>query len=63
VPFGTMLRRRDPAIVGRVEDGRLRLDLRAVPAGRDGDIYDAVIATAATATAADTNADGDAASL
>jgi len=45
-PFGITLRCGDPAIVGRVEAGCLRLDLRAVPADRDGDIYDAVTAAA-----------------
>jgi L-seryl-tRNA(Ser) seleniumtransferase len=35
-----------PAVVGRVEDGRLLLDLRAVPAGDDVLLGDAVLAAA-----------------
>jgi L-seryl-tRNA(Ser) seleniumtransferase len=36
-----------PAVVGRVEDGRLLLDLRAVPASDDELLGDAVIAASA----------------
>ncbi len=48
-PFGSILRDADPAVVGRVEAGRLLLDLRAVPPERDADIHAAVAAAAATA--------------
>ncbi len=41
------LRQRDPAVVGRVEGGRCLLDLRCVPAGRDGELRDAVLAVLA----------------
>ncbi|GAA4579751.1 L-seryl-tRNA(Sec) selenium transferase [Planotetraspora phitsanulokensis] len=37
------LRTGDPPVVGRVEGGRLLLDLRAVPADRDGDVARAVV--------------------
>ena len=36
-----------PAVIGRVEDGRLLLDLRAVPPADDELLGDAVIAAAA----------------
>ncbi|GGO15866.1 L-seryl-tRNA(Sec) selenium transferase [Microbispora rosea subsp. aerata] len=36
------LRRGEPPVVGRVEGGRLLLDLRAVPPERDGEVLDAV---------------------
>ncbi len=36
-----------PAVVGRVEDGRLLLDLRAVPAADDAAVRDAVLSAAA----------------
>ncbi len=39
------LRRHDPAVVGRVTGGRLRLDLRSVAPERDDDLYAAVTAT------------------
>ena len=35
-----------PAVVGRMEDGRLLLDLRAVPPGDDEQLAAAVIAAA-----------------
>ncbi|MCT9929700.1 L-seryl-tRNA(Sec) selenium transferase [Planotetraspora sp. A-T 1434] len=38
------LRTGDPAVVGRVEGGRLLLDLRAVPPEWDGDVVKAVLA-------------------
>ncbi|MEU4538728.1 L-seryl-tRNA(Sec) selenium transferase [Streptosporangium sp. NPDC023825] len=41
--FAVPLRTGEPAVVGRVEGGRLLLDLRAVPAGRDGDVLRAVL--------------------
>lgn len=37
------LRTGDPAVLGRVERGRLLLDLRCVPADRDGDVLAAVL--------------------
>ncbi|GAA2907907.1 L-seryl-tRNA(Sec) selenium transferase [Streptosporangium fragile] len=40
------LRTGDPPVVGRVEDHRLLLDLRALPAGRDGDVVRAVLGAA-----------------
>ncbi|MEP7023249.1 MAG: L-seryl-tRNA(Sec) selenium transferase, partial [Actinomycetota bacterium] len=40
------------AVVGRIEDGRLLLDLRAVPAGQDQALTAAVIAAAAVSSAA-----------
>ena len=43
-PFGSILRDGDPAVVGRVESGRLLLDLRAVPPECDEDIHAAVTA-------------------
>jgi L-seryl-tRNA(Ser) seleniumtransferase len=44
---GAAVRRGDvPAVVGRVEDGRLLLDLRAVPAGDDDLLRRAVLAAA-----------------
>ena len=51
-PFGSIMRGGDPAVVGRVESGRLLLDLRAVPPERDDDIYAAVVAAARSAGAA-----------
>ncbi len=41
--FAVPLRTGEPAVVGRVEGGRLLLDLRAVPAERDGDVLRAVL--------------------
>ncbi|MBT2213418.1 L-seryl-tRNA(Sec) selenium transferase [Actinomadura sp. NEAU-AAG7] len=43
-PYAARLRRGDPAVMGRVEDGRCLLDLRAVPEARDTDIHAAVSA-------------------
>jgi L-seryl-tRNA(Ser) seleniumtransferase len=40
--FGTLLRAGDPAVAGRVEGGRLLLDLRAVPSECDPDLLAAV---------------------
>ncbi|MEV7805265.1 L-seryl-tRNA(Sec) selenium transferase [Microbispora sp. NPDC088329] len=40
------LRRGEPPVVGRVEGGRLLLDLRAVPPDRDGEVLDAVLEAA-----------------
>ncbi|PZG41873.1 L-seryl-tRNA(Sec) selenium transferase [Spongiactinospora gelatinilytica] len=42
--FATPLRTGEPPVVGRVEDGRLLLDLRAVPEGRDADLVKAITA-------------------
>jgi L-seryl-tRNA(Ser) seleniumtransferase len=44
--YAAPLRGRDPAVVGRVEGGRLLLDLRCVPPARDPDLRDAVLAVA-----------------
>ena len=44
------LRRGDPAVVGRVEDGRLLLDLRAVAPADDPALARAVIAAASPGT-------------
>lgn len=41
--FAVPLRTGDPPVVGRAEGGRLLLDLRAVPADRDGDVLRAVL--------------------
>ncbi len=43
------LRTGDPAVVGRIQDGRCLLDLRCVPAERDGDLRTAVLAVATAA--------------
>jgi L-seryl-tRNA(Ser) seleniumtransferase len=43
-PYAAALRRADPCIVGRVERDRCLLDLRCVPAERDGDVMKAVLA-------------------
>ncbi|MDF5752046.1 L-seryl-tRNA(Sec) selenium transferase [Spongiactinospora sp. TRM90649] len=40
--FAAALRTGDPPVVGRVEDGRLLLDLRAVPPSRDGELCKAI---------------------
>lgn len=40
------LRLGDPAVLGRVERGRLLLDLRCVDPGRDGDLHHAVVRAA-----------------
>ena len=40
--YAAALRRGDPPVVGRVERGRLLLDLRCVPAARDADVRVAV---------------------
>jgi L-seryl-tRNA(Ser) seleniumtransferase len=40
------LRRGVPAVLGRVENGRCLLDLRAVPPARDGELAEAVRAAA-----------------
>ena len=45
--YAEPLRTRVPAVVGRVEGGRCLLDLRCVPADRDGELRDAVLAVAA----------------
>ncbi|TDC57864.1 L-seryl-tRNA(Sec) selenium transferase [Actinomadura sp. KC345] len=44
--YAARLRRGTPAVMGRVEDGRCLLDLRAVPPGQDGEIAGAVRAAA-----------------
>jgi L-seryl-tRNA(Ser) seleniumtransferase len=48
-PFGRILRLRDPAVVGRVESGRLLLDLRAVPPDLDEHLFAAISGAAAAA--------------
>ncbi len=47
--YATSLRTGTPPVVGRVEGGRCLLDLRCVPADRDGDLCEAVLAVAAAA--------------
>ena len=47
-PFGAALRGGDPAVAGRVEEGRLLLDLRAVPPECDPDLI-AAVSSASTA--------------
>ncbi|MGH3320127.1 MAG: L-seryl-tRNA(Sec) selenium transferase [Streptosporangiaceae bacterium] len=42
--FAEPLRRGEPAVVGRVDSGRLLLDMRAVPSSSDGPLRDAVLA-------------------
>jgi len=37
------LRRGDPAVIGRIAEGRVVLDLRTVPPERDGDVAGAVV--------------------
>jgi L-seryl-tRNA(Ser) seleniumtransferase len=44
--YAALLRTGSPCVVGRVESGRLLLDLRCVPADRDGDLEAAVRAAA-----------------
>ncbi len=44
--YAAPLRLGDPPVVGRVERGRLLLDLRCVPAGRDAAVVAAVRAVA-----------------
>ncbi|MEU8346067.1 L-seryl-tRNA(Sec) selenium transferase [Actinomadura meyerae] len=46
-PFAARLRRGVPAVMGRVEDGRCLLDLRAVPPGEDAAVAAAVREAAA----------------
>ena len=40
------LRRGEPAVVGRLESGRLLLDLRSVPAEQDEPLVHAILAAA-----------------
>jgi L-seryl-tRNA(Ser) seleniumtransferase len=42
--YGAPLRLADPAVLGRVERGRLLLDLRCVPADRDDSLREAILA-------------------
>ncbi|MER6817093.1 L-seryl-tRNA(Sec) selenium transferase [Spirillospora sp. NPDC000708] len=42
-PYAARLRRGSPAVMGRVEDGRCLLDLRAVPPGQDEAVARAVV--------------------
>ncbi|MFF0525385.1 L-seryl-tRNA(Sec) selenium transferase [Actinomadura nitritigenes] len=42
-PYAARLRRGSPAVMGRVEDGRCLLDLRAVPPGQDEAVARAVL--------------------
>jgi L-seryl-tRNA(Ser) seleniumtransferase len=42
--YAEALRRGEPCVVGRVERDRCLLDLRCVPADRDGDVTKAVLA-------------------
>ncbi|WP_433356603.1 L-seryl-tRNA(Sec) selenium transferase [Microtetraspora malaysiensis] len=44
VRLAAPLRTGEPPVVGRIEGGRLLLDLRAVPAARDGDVARAALA-------------------
>jgi L-seryl-tRNA(Ser) seleniumtransferase len=44
--YAAALRLGDPPVVGRLERGRLLLDLRCVPAGRDASVVAAVLAVA-----------------
>jgi len=44
------LRLGDPPVVGRVEGGRLLLDLRAVPEERDADVASAVLSASRRCT-------------
>ena len=46
------LRRGDPAVVARIEDGRVVVDLRTVDPGRDEDLARAIAASASVAPAA-----------
>jgi L-seryl-tRNA(Ser) seleniumtransferase len=43
IGYARALRQRDPAVVGRVEGGRLLLDLRGVAPGCDGEVFTAVV--------------------
>ena len=45
------LRRGEPAVVGRLESGRLLLDLRSVAPADDASLVDAILATAVAAAA------------
>lgn len=45
--FAAPLREAEPSVVGRVERGRLLLDLRCVPPDRDDTVRAAVLAVAA----------------
>ncbi|MBP2708155.1 L-seryl-tRNA(Sec) selenium transferase [Microbispora sp. RL4-1S] len=45
--FAVPLRTGDPPVVGRVEGGRLLLDVRAVPSWQDGEVLKAVLAVSA----------------
>ncbi|TDD88495.1 L-seryl-tRNA(Sec) selenium transferase [Actinomadura darangshiensis] len=45
-PYAARLRQGDPAVMGRVEDGRCLLDLRSVPPGQDEALAGAVRAAA-----------------
>ncbi|GAA0252456.1 L-seryl-tRNA(Sec) selenium transferase [Actinomadura nitritigenes] len=45
-PYAARLRRGSPAVMGRVEDGRCLLDLRAVPPGQDDAVARAVVSAA-----------------
>ncbi|WP_173095691.1 L-seryl-tRNA(Sec) selenium transferase [Actinomadura verrucosospora] len=45
-PYAARLRQGEPAVMGRVEDGRCLLDLRAVPPGQDDAVAAAVLSAA-----------------
>jgi L-seryl-tRNA(Ser) seleniumtransferase len=44
VGYAQPLRTGDPAVLGRVERGRLLLDLRTVPSTVDSQVYTAILA-------------------
>ena len=52
--FGFSLRARNPPVAGRIEDGRLLLDLRTVDPGDDATLRAAVLAVARDQAAART---------
>jgi L-seryl-tRNA(Ser) seleniumtransferase len=47
-PYAELLRHGEPAVLGRVENGRCLLDLRAVPAAMDDRLRAAVVAATPT---------------
>ena len=51
-PYAALLRRGDPAVVGRVSEGRCLVDLRCIPADADGALTAAVCVAAASAGSA-----------
>ncbi len=59
LPEGLARPLREDGIVGRVEKGRLLLDLRCVPAARDGEVRDRVLAVVRRGPAASTTSGND----